>query len=392
MNKSILNTGIQDFISKNLNTDIVSFLLKKPVFDTVSSKELAEQITSKKQCKKKLPTWFETPLIYYPKKLNIEQTSSEAAARYKSEMVSGESLVDLTGGLGVDSYFFSHQMSVVTHCEIDADLAEIASHNFNILGVANINTFVGDGLQFLNDVDGRFDWLFLDPSRRDEHKGKVFHLSDCLPDVTEHIDEFFSSANNILIKSAPFLDISAGIKDMKNIREIHIVAVSGEVKELLWVLEKDYFGEIVIKTVNLNADSRQTFEFFLHKEKEASSTFHSPLDYLYEPNAAILKSGAFKTIGNRFSLMKIHKHTHLFTSTELIEFPGRRFVIKECLAYDKKISVLLKGLKANISTRNFPITVAQIKKKFKIKDGGKVYLFFITDLDNQLRVLHCEKL
>lgn len=391
MNKTILNTGVQRFILKNLNTDIVSLLLKKPIFDTVSSKELAEQIASKKQCKKKLPTWFETSQIYYPKKVNIEQTSSEAAARYKSGIVFGNSLIDLTGGFGVDSYFFSQKMSVVLHCEIDEDLAEIASHNFNVLGTKNVTTISGDGLQFLKTSRDQFDWVFIDPSRRSDKKGKVFHLSDCLPDVTENLDLFFSSAHNILIKTAPFLDISAGIKDLQNIREVHIIAIDGEVKELLWVLEKGYFGNIQAKTVNLLKNTPQTFDFLLHDEKEASSSFHLPLDHLYEPNAAILKSGAFKTVGNRFSLMKIHRHTHLYTSKELVDFPGRRFIIKECLPYNIKASAFLKGLKANIAIRNFPKTVVEIKKKYKIKDGGKVYLFFVTDLNDKLCVLHCEK-
>ena len=391
MNKAILNTDVQRFILKYFNIDIVSLLLRKPVFNTISSKELAEQIASKKQCKKKLPTWFETAQIYYPKKVNIEQSSSEAAARYKSEIVSGKSLIDLTGGFGVDSYYFSQKMSVVLHCEIDEDLAEIAAHNFDVLGTKNVTTISGDGLRFLKTSRDPFDWVFIDPSRRSDKKGKVFHLSDCLPDVTQNLDLFFSSANNILIKTAPFLDISAGIKEMQNIREIHIVAIDGEVKELLWILEIDYFGKIQAKTVNIVNNTLQTFDFLLREEKEASSSFHLPLDYLYEPNAAILKSGAFKTVGNRFSLMKIHRHTHLFTSKELIDFPGRRFIIKECLPYNTKTSTFLKGLKANIAIRNFPETVAEIKKKYKIKDGGKVYLFFVTDLNDKLLVLHCEK-
>ena len=391
MNKAILNTGVQDFILKNINTDIVSFLLKKPVFDTISSKELAEQIESKNKSKKKLPTWFETPLIYYPKKLNIEQTSSEATARYKSKIVSGKSLVDLTGGFGVDSYFFSQKINSVLHCEIEPNLAKIAAYNFKVLGAKNIQMYPGDGLQFLKESNEQFDWIYIDPSRRSDKKEKVFHLSDCTPDITEHFSLFFSSANNILIKTAPFLDISAAIKDLPNIKEIHILAIKGEVKELLWVLKKDFWGEVLVKTANLNNNNVQTFDFLLHEEKEARSSFHLPLDYLYEPNGAILKSGAFKTIGNRFSLLKIHRHTHLFTSKELVEFPGRRFIIKEYLAYDKKIKHFLNGIKANISTKNFPITVAQIKKKHKIKDGGTIYLIFITDLNDKLLVLNCEK-
>lgn len=391
MNKYILNTGVQHFILKNATTDIMSILLKKRLFDTISSKELAEQIESKNLCKKKLPTWFETLQIYYPKKINIEQTSSEAAAQYKSEIVTGKSLVDLTGGFGVDSYFFSRKIDIVFHCEINPELAEIAAHNFDVLGAKNIVTFFGDGLHYLKDSEDKFDWIFIDPSRRSDSKGKVFRISDCLPDVTQHFDLLFASANNILIKTAPFLDITAGVKDLKQIKALHIVSVKGEVKELLWVLEKDYVGDIQIKTINLINDSRQIFDFLLHEEKEVNSSFQLPSTYLYEPNASIMKSGAFKTIGNRYGIAKFHKHTHLYSAEDLYDFPGRRFIIKECLPYDKSANSFLKGLKANIATRNFPKTVAEIKKKYKIKDGGTIYLFFITDINDKLRVLHCEK-
>ena len=194
-----------------------------------------------------------------------------------------------------------------------------------------------------------------------------------------------------MIKTAPFLDISAGKKELQNIHEIHIIAIHGEVKELLWVLKKDYFGEIQVKTANLVKTSVQNYNFFLHEEKESSSSFHMPLSFLYEPNAAILKSGAFKTVGNWFSLEKIHRHTHLYTSKDLKEFPGRRFIIKKHLPYDKKATSQLKGLKANIATRNFPKSVAQIKKEHKIMDGGKIYLFFLTDNNDKLSFLYCEK-
>lgn len=392
MNKDILNTGVQEFIQKNIDTDIVSLLLKKSIFEKVSLKELAEQIESKKKCIKKLPTWFKTRQIYYPSKLNIEQTSSELSAQYKSKIVSGKSLVDLTGGFGIDSHFFAQKVSEVFHCEIDACLAKIASHNFKILGSKNVTTIPGDGLQFLKNSSKKFDWLYIDPSRRNDKKGKVYHLSDCEPDVTRYLDLFFASADNILLKIAPFLDVSAGTKDLNNTKEIHIVAVNGEVKELLWVLEKNCSRNIQVKTVNLGKDHSQVFTFFNKEEKEVDSSFDLPLNYLYEPNAAIMKSGGFKTVGNRFSLAKIHRHTHLYTSIELIDFPGRRFVIEEYLPYDKKARDFLNGMKANVSTRNFPKTVAEIRKKYKIRDGGKIFLFFVTDLNDKLIVLKCKRL
>jgi hypothetical protein len=369
----------------------VSFLLKKPFFETVSPRELAEQITSKKKCKKKLPKWFETPLIYYPKKINIEQTSSEATARYKSEIVSGKTLVDLTGGFGVDSYFFSHKIDTVFHCEIDVDLAEISAHNFKILGVKNVKTIPSDGLQFLKISTGPFDWIFIDPSRRDTLKGKVFHLSDCIPDVGKYFELFFDKTQNVLLKTSPFLDITAALKDLQNVMSLHIVAVNNEVKELLWVLKKGYLGAIDVKTMNLGTTDRQTFGFLLREENEAHSSFSLPQTYLYEPNAAIMKSGAFKIVGQRYSTNKIHRNTHLYTSDTLLNFPGRRFLIKESIPYDKKASSFLKGLKANVATRNFPQTVNEIRKKHGILDGGNAYLFFVTDMNEKCMILNCLK-
>lgn len=392
MNKAILKSGVQNFISKNIDTDIVSFLFKKSIFDAVSPKELAEQIESKKKCKKKLPTWFETAQVYYPNKLNIEQTSSELSAHYKSEIVSGKSLVDLTGGFGVDSYFFSQKMNAVFHCEIDAKLTEIASHNFKVLGIKNITTVPHDGLQFLKNSNDKFDWLFIDPSRRNDKNGKVFRLSDCTPNVVEHLDLLFDKSDNILIKTAPLLDISIGMAELRNIKKIHIVAVNGEVKELLWHLEKDFFGKTLVKTANLTKTKGQKFDFLYEEERDASSAFQTPLTYLYEPNAAILKSGAFKTLGSKLSLKKIHRHTHLYTSDKLIGFPGRKFKVNEVLPYDKRTAKVLKKIKANVATRNFPKTVAEIRKSHQIRDGGPTFLFFVTNYHEDLIVLKCEKM
>lgn len=390
MNKNILNTGVQKFIKNNCNTDIVSVLLKKPIFEGISQKELVEQLEAKKKCEKKLPTWFKTPNIYYPKKLNIEQTSSEKTAAYKSQIVTGKSLFDLTGGFGVDSYFFFKKIDTIFYSEINSDLSQIASYNFKILGAKNIKVISSDGIKFLENKKERFDWIYIDPSRRNDLKGKVFRLSDCIPNVIEHIDTLFSKSDNILLKTSPLLDISQGIEELQNVSEIHVVAVDNEVKELLWILKREYEESPLIKTINLKSIA-ESFDFILNSEKETVATFTEPQQYLYEPNAAILKSGAFKLIGNRFFLKKLHEHSHLYTSDELIEFPGRRFKVENVLRYNKKVLVGLNIKKANITTRNFPKRVADIRKKHKIKEGGGVYLFFTKNFEGQLIVIICSR-
>lgn len=392
MNKYILNTEIQEFITKNINSKISSILLKGTNFEMVSTKEIVEQLEAKNKCKSKLPTWFETSNIYYPNKLNIEQTSSEFTAAYKSKIVSGKSIIDLTGGFGVDCYYFSKSFEAVTHCELNESLQPISQHNFQVLQAKNINSIQDDGLEVLSNLDQQFDWIYIDPSRRHDSKGKVFYLIDCLPNVPQHLDVLFKYSKNILIKASPMLDISIGLKELQYTKALHIVAVNNEVKELLFVLEKDYNAEVEITTINLKKDEEQTFNFLLEKELGAISSYSAPKSYLYEPNAALMKSGAFKLISEHLNIDKLHQHTHLYTSDELISFPGRRFVIKETLDYNKKaLKKKFSNQKLNISTRNFPEGISQLKKQFKIKDGGQLYVFFITNSDHKKMVLICEK-
>ncbi len=391
MNKNIPTSEIQDFISQNLRTDLISILLKPLNFKGVTNKEIAEQIEAKIKCKDKLPTWFGTPNIYYPNKLNIEQTSSESTAQYKTGLLSGRSLLDITGGFGVDSYFFSHCMEQVHHCEMNKDLSEIAEYNFKILGRTNIHTHAVDGIDFIKNTDFAFDWIFIDPSRRHDAKGKVFLLSDCLPNVPNNLDAILARAKNIMIKTSPLLDISAGLKELGFVKEIHIIAIKNEVKEILWILEQAYKNEVLIKTVNLSGPETERFNFTLEEEKMALSNFSDPQEYLYEPNSAILKSGAFKTLGNKFDLYKLHDHSHLYTNSQLLAFPGRTFKILKTIPFNKKEIQKLNLHKANITVRNFPMSVAEIRKKYKIKDGGEAYLFFTTNSEGEKIVVHCHK-
>ncbi|WP_372937592.1 class I SAM-dependent methyltransferase [Seonamhaeicola sp.] len=390
MNLAILNTKVQNFISENLNANLTKLLLKGTAFKNVETKEIIEQIEAKKRCKTKLSSWFNAKNIYYPNKLNIEQTSSEITASYKSKLISGETIIDLTGGFGVDCFYFSKQFNNVTHCEVNENLSKIVKHNFKQLAINNIETLPVDGITHLKLSTKAVDWIYIDPSRRHDSKGKVFFLKDCLPNVPEHIDSLFTSSKNILIKTSPLLDISVGLSELKHVKTIHIVAVNNEVKELLWILENNFEGSVNIEAINLKREQNEIFSFNYNKDKNKPN-YSEPLSYLYEPNAAILKSGGFNEISNQLNVFKLHQHSHLYTSNTLIEFPGRVFKIENVIPFNKKV---LKGLnlnKANITTRNFPENVAQIRKKFKIKDGGNTYLFFTTDLNNNKIVVASKK-
>lgn len=390
MNNSILNKEVQNFINAHLKSDVTKLILKGSPFETVSIQEIAEQILAKNSCEKKLPIWFNAENIYYPNKLNIEQTSSEITADYKSDLVSGETFIDITGGFGVDAYFFSQKVTNITHCEINEELSAMVTHNFKQLKIKNIATYLGDGIEFLEKSKEKFDWIYADPSRRNDAKEKVFLLEDCLPNIPENLNLLFQKTNHILLKVSPILDFKSAINELQFVKEIHVVAVENEVKELLFLLKKNYTQNIDIKTINFNKENIQTFDFSLNEE--ASATYSEPKKYLFEPNTAILKAGAFQQISAHLKIDKLHQHSHLYTSDKLIDFPGRNFEIKHCISYDKK--QLLKFIptkKANITTRNFPETVAQIRKKTGLKDGGNQYLFFTTDLNKKHLVLICEK-
>lgn len=391
MNPNILDAKVQDFINEHLKSNVSELVLKGIPFSQVTTIELIEQIESKAKCEKKLPHWFQQSDIYYPNKLNIEQTSSEQTAAYKSNLISGNSLIDLTGGFGVDSFYFAKTFQRVVHCEMDPVLSQIANHNFKVLKADNIDSVAKDGLLYLENVAENYDWIYVDPSRRHERKGKVFFLKDCLPNIPQHLDLLWSRSKNILIKTSPLLDISVGINELEYIKAIHIVAVNNDVKELLWILEHGFSGNITIKTINLKPKSSEQFEFKLDDESLMEVTYNAPLTYLYEPNSAILKSGGFNVLTKAFNVFKLHKHSHLYTSDTWIEFPGRAFKILKLLPFNKKQIKKLGIAKANITTRNFPESVENIRKTFKIKDGGEDYLFFTTDHNNQKIVLICSK-
>jgi len=309
-----------------------------------------------------------------------------------NQITAGETLIDLTGGFGIDSYFFSKKIKAVTHCEMHVNLSQIATYNFDILGVKNVQFIAEDGLSYLENSVVNFDWIYIDPSRRNSTQNRVFKLSDCTPNVPEKLEVIFKKSNRVLLKTSPLLDISLGLKALKFVREIHCVSVNNDMKELLWVLHKNYTGMVQLKTVNFKKQETDVFNFKRPEEKAATSNFSVPLRYLYEPNAAILKAGGFKVIGNKFHVQKLHENTHLYTSNELLDFPGRTFEIKKVIPYQKTHFKSLLNTKANVAIRNFPYSVATLRKKLKIKDGGNNYLFFTTTRDQMKCILHCAKI
>lgn len=389
--EALLTNEIQEFIREHCENPTSRLAFQKNPFPHVEWKLILQQIEAKTKAKDKLPLWYSSKNIIYPSKISVEQTSSEKTAHYKSTLLQGKKIIDLTGGFGIDAYFFSKQFESVIHCEQNAALSSIVQHNLKQLKANNIQCIAGNSEEILSSLQQQFDCIYIDPSRRNEQKGKVFMFKDCEPKVPELMNYYFQFSNQILIKTAPILDIKAGLNELNFVKNIHIIAVENEVKELLWEIEKEYSGQPTLKTVNLTKSKTELFDFVLN-EVSCKATLGKPEKYLYEPNAAIMKSGGFDEVAHFFKLKKLHPHSHLYTSNELINFCGRVFELQQIVPYNKKNMMQIGLSKANITIRNFPETVETVRKKWKIKDGGDIYCFFTTDEENQKIVLLCKKL
>ena len=384
----MLNKEVREFLKENENKSATDIILKGSPFTGITSQELAQQLIGLQKTKKKLPTWYAANKVLFPPSLNLEQTSSEETAKYKSELVSGDILVDSTGGFGIDSFYFAKKMKQVIHCDLNKELQELANFNFKNLEVKNISSYNDDGIKTALKTEN-VDWLYIDPSRRNDVKGKVFFLNDCLPNVPEIQEACFEKTPNIMVKTAPILDISVGLSELNNVKEIHIVAVNNEVKELLWILHKNYTEEPIIKALNITKGKTFSVELPLNAEENSNATLGEVSKYLYEPFSPVMKTGAFNWLSKYYNVNKLQVNSHLYTNAVLIDFPGKVFEVKEVIKYNKKALKSLVGVKANVVTRNFKLSVADLRKKFKIKEGVDRFLFFTTNLKNEQIVIDC---
>lgn len=376
MNNKLLAIAVQDYINANLNADVNQIALAKTPFEGITSAELATQITAKKKSERKLPTWFHTENIYYPPVLSIEQTSSEITAKYKSKLAKGDTLIDITGGFGIDTYYFAKKVKEVIHCEINPELSAIAQHNARALNAKNIEFKAEDGIAFIQNTATTFNTIYVDPARRAE-KGKVFMLKDSTPDIIGNLDALLKKSSRIIVKTAPLLDISAGLAELKQVSEIHIVSVKNECKELLWVIDKGFDKDTKVIAVTLNYEVEKDFSFY-RSVANGTVQFAESLsinNYLYEPDAALLKSGAFNLIGSTYGISKLHPQTQLFTATIIkTDFPGRIFKIEAILSTaELKKATNLKG---NVIVRNYPAKPEDLVKKYKIKSDQEQFLIF----------------
>ncbi len=393
MNTALLRPDVQAYLSKHQHTDLHTFILKGSPFEDVSIQELAQQLDGRRRMQHKLPLWYNTSGMLFPPKLNLEQTSSEVTASYKAALMMGDTLFDGTGGFGIDSYYFAQRIPHITYAEQNESLFAFAKANFERLNVDNISMVRADSIAHLKAQTTTYDLIYFDPGRRDASTKKVFRLEDCEPDMVLHRPFLLKKTKQLWIKTAPFLDITAAVKALQQVSELHIIAVDNEVKELLWCVKDvpppSYNYEITV--VNLKKAQLEKQVFTQKELHMATASYAAPKKFLYEPNAALLKAGAFEWISAHFALDKLHKHSHLYTSEKLVNFSGRRFRILEVLPYSKALKKRFAGKKHNVTTRNFPMKVADIRKKLNIKDGGTSFLFFTTLTDQSLVVIICTK-
>ncbi|MFN8349157.1 MAG: class I SAM-dependent methyltransferase [Spirosomataceae bacterium] len=380
------------FIQQHLQQNPTSLLLKYG-----KEKEfLVGQIESRQKARYKLPEWYAEPRLVFPPAVSVEQSSSELTGRYKASLVAGTHLIDATGGMGIDAYFFSQRCESVTYIEQHEQLVQTAQHNFEVLRVANIHCIQGNSMEFLQQPENKADWIYVDPARRAADNRRVVGLKDCEPDVIQHLPLLLKKTKQLLIKASPLLDIRQTLIDLPFIKAVHVVAVDNECKELLFELAASgsYKPSPLIKTVNFKNDGRsQFFDFYRDEETAAAVTLSNPKRYLYEPNAAILKAGAFKSVAGAYQLAKIAPHSHLYTSDDVkTDFPGRIFEVLAIVKADTKVLMpYLPDGKANLFIRNFPATTDDLRKKLKLKDGGDVYLPATTLSNGEKRLLVCKK-
>jgi hypothetical protein len=380
----------KQFIAEHLNDDVRELALKYSNAKVDMALAL-RQIEARQILRKKVPLWSENEDLLFSAHLSIEQCSSEDTAKYKASLLHGQTFVDLTGGLGVDCFFISQNFEHADYVELNPELCELAEHNYSVLagGITVNNESAGSYLDHCDPVD----CIFLDPARRDTYGRKTVSIADCTPNVIELQKLLLSKAKKVMVKLSPMLDISLALKELHHVKEVRIVAVANECKELLFVMEPDFDDEPTFTCVNLLSD-QPSVSFTLKEERVATLQLAKEVGrYLYEPNAALMKGGCYKLLTQRFGVEKLHRNSHLYTSEELINsFPGRIFEVNDWAVYGKKAKLMLDSVeKASIATRNFPLSVAELRRTLKIADGDELFLFATTLTGEQKVIISARK-
>ena len=386
-----LNEITKQFIRENLNADVPTLALKKVPVGTDVSLAL-RQIEARQLLRKKVPSWSENEDLLFPVHLSIEQCSSEASAKYKASLLQGHSFADLTGGLGIDTYYISQHFQQSDYVERQSELCDLARHNFDVLD-AQVEVWNETAEDYLNHCETK-DCIFIDPARRDAYGRKTISIRDCTPNVIDLQERLLQKAESVMIKLSPMLDISKALEELHHVKEVHVMAVANECKELDFIMERGYQGETQFVCVNL-LTSQPELRFTQEAERNCQGRIPDDvLNYLYEPNPAVMKAGCFKLLTERFDVFKLHKNSNLYTSKQMVSnFPGRIFEVEGWAPYNKKVKqTLLSDVgQASIAVRTVPLTVAELRKSLKIGDGDAIYLFATTLKGERKAIIRTKK-
>ncbi|MCD8080536.1 MAG: class I SAM-dependent methyltransferase [Bacteroides sp.] len=389
-----LSAATLDFIHDHWEDNTKKLALQGKKYPQVDMTVALCQIQGRQTAKHKIPSWYACEEIHYPRHLSLEQCSSEATARYKASLCQGDTLTDLTGGFGIDCAFLAEHFKEVHYVEQQPELCRLATHNFSVLGLTQIAVHESDSTLYLEKMQP-VDMIYLDPARRDDAGGKTVLLSDCTPDLTRIGALLPEKAKRVMIKLSPMLDITQALKEISGVCEVHIISVRNECKELLFVLSPTPVATPLLTCADLGNERTHLFSFTREEERQAICEYTPKvLRYMYEPNSSLLKAGAFSLPAQRYGLKKLHPHSHLYTSEELhTDFPGRRFEVEAIGPFHKKEWRSLLGdlTQANITVRNFPVSVAEIRKRTRLREGGDTYLFATTLSDGQKVFIRCRK-
>ena len=391
--QSLLDPDIQKFINGHEGGDVTALALKKPPNPDWDYRLILDQIKTRQKARTKLPLWPDHhPDIIFPPSDILEQASSAATARYKARLVKGKSFVDLTGGAGVDSCALTEHYESGTIIERDEHAAELIAHNLPLLYLSGVDLDVicTTAEEFVKAMPS-VDLVIIDPQRRDgQQKGK-FRLENTAPNVLELLPVLLNKTTHIMIKTSPMLDIAQTVADLQHVQAVHVVEYRKDCKELLFIISKNVPNTPQITAVSIDdaGEVLSNLNFTLEEEKKTKAALSMPLNYLYEPGPAFQKSGGFHVISDYFGVEKLQQHTHLYTSETLrTDFPGRSFeIIGKHPAKAEKVPLK----QAHITTRNFPMSTAALRKKLKIRDGGDDYLFACTLMDGSKALLHGRK-
>ena len=389
----MIDDTTQKFIQEHREDDVRKLALQAGKFKGVDIRQAVTQIEGWQLAKNKLPEWAASEGIIFPPRISMEQCSSQATALYKAALISGESIADLTGGFGIDCSYLARNFKKAFYVERNPLLCDIARNNFPLLALKHIEIVNGECEDIISTLPS-LDWIFIDPARRDGDGRKVVALSDCTPSVAELEEILLQKSKKVMIKCSPMLDIAAARRELKNISEIHVVALNNECKELLFILSSEK-AEPRTHCVNITSKGEETFSFTEQEEQTASIVLTDKVgEYLYEPHAAIQKAGCHRTLAQVTQTKKLHPNSHLYTADkETPDFPGRKFRVVKVLGFTKNDIKELSALgKANITIRNFPESVQQLRKRLKLAEGGEKYIF-ATTLANESKVLAvCERI